>query len=180
MQNLKILNSKEKKNFFLLIQKQFGCMPESDYAYLKNKDNKIYIITKDFSKLNNSNLAFDSVGMYLGALTNDGFRPSIEGSQIIGKTAAKNIVEISKEKLRQWIRGKDITPDSFEAKEEQHSKLKKQLNAKTEKSKKLNKKESEKGIVIVKCKKDCAGSGKILPGKILNYIPKARIISSND
>lgn len=101
---LKILNSKEIKSLLIQIKEQFEAKIDKNYIFLNNND-RIYIVTKEISKIDFSKLRMNSLGMYIGTLEKDGFRPSIEGSQLIGRTAKKNIVEVDPIK---WLKGNQI------------------------------------------------------------------------
>lgn len=101
---LKILNSKEIKSLLSQIEEQFKAKIDKNYIFLNNND-RIYIVTKEISRIDFSKLRMNSLGMYIGTLEKDGFRPSIEGSQLIGKTAKKNIVEVDSIK---WLKGNQI------------------------------------------------------------------------
>ena len=87
--------------------------------------------------------------MYFCELDNHGIRLSIEGSQIVGPEANNNIAEIDEQQTKQWLKGED-----------------------------LEFKGNFSGFVIIKHNNDFLGSGKYKDGKILNYVSKARRISS--
>ena len=57
----------------------------------------------DFSKIN-----VNSLGLYFANIEKE-LRLSIEGSQLIGPSSTKNILEVNETKLNSWISGKDIT-----------------------------------------------------------------------
>ena len=143
--NLKILNKKQIKEILALIKKQWSADIMLDYAFLKDKNDKIFIINKEFTEIDLSKLKINSLGLYIAQLMSDGIRLSIEGSQIIGPKAKKNIIELTKKQLTNWLQGNDIE-------------LKTAL----------------KGYVILKHDSDFIGCGKIKQNKLLNYIPKTR------
>ena len=146
MQQLKILNNKEIKEILNLIEKQWGAKLDLDYAFLKNQKNKVFLINKDLSKIDTSKLRINSIGMYF-CETEKGIRLSIEGSQIIGKKATKNIVEIDEQQAKQWLKGEDL-----------------EING------------NYSGFVILKHKNYFLGCGKFKEDKILNYVGKERRI----
>ena len=115
------------------------------YAVLINKDNKIFIIKKEFANLDIDHLKVNSLGLYIGELKDNTFRLSIEGSQLIGPLAKKNTIELSREELKEWLKGTDIDYTG----------------------------ECE-GFVLVRYGDEFAGSGRIKDGKILNFVPKIR------
>ena len=145
MKRLKILNNKEVKGILKLLDNQFGFKDRLDYVFLMNKKNKIYLVTKDIERIAIDNLRIDAIGLYFGEVNHGSLRLSIEGSQMIGKRARKNIVELDKEDAELWSMGNDIDKE-FDV----------------------------YGFVILKHKKDFIGCGKYKEGKIFNYVPKER------
>jgi NOL1/NOP2/fmu family ribosome biogenesis protein len=147
MQTLNILNTRAVKEIKDIIMKQWECEPELDYAFLRSgKEDNVFIVNKDAAKLELSNLRIDSIGLYLGQMCEDGLRLSIEGSQIIGPFAKKNIIELNREQTEEWFKGHDI-----------------QLNTECT------------GYVILKYQSDYLGCGKAgKNNKIVNYVPKVR------
>jgi len=150
MHKLEILNSKETKEIYKKLKDVFGFEEKLDYAFLMNKDGKIYIVNKEIDKIDFTNLRVDAVGMYFAEIKDGELRLSIEGSQLIGPKAGKNVAELSDEEMRKWLRGID-----FE-------------------------KNLENGFYIMKHGNDFMGTGKCSRGKIYNYVPKARRIMSLD
>lgn len=149
MPELKILNSKEIKEIFGLIEEQWGAKIKLDYGFLKNQKNRIFIISKDISRIDISKLRLNSVGMYFCEIDPKGIRLSIEGSQIIGPKATKNIIELSEEETKKWFKGEDLEKECKEC----------------------------SGFVILKNKNDFLGNGKYANGRILNYVGKMRRVS---
>src|SRR3989338_1467888 len=146
MPELKILNNKEIKEIYRLVEKQWGAKIKLDYGFLKNNKNRIFVVNKDISKIDISKLRLNSVGMYFCEIDSKGIRLSIEGSQIVGPKATKNIIELDEEETRKWFKGEDLEKNC----------------------------ENCSGFVILKNKKDFLGNGKYTNGKILNYVGKTR------
>lgn len=148
MQNLKVMNSKEKKELLKKIKEQYD--PDikdiEKYIFLINPKNKIFIISKDFSKIDITELRINSLGLYFGELYNNELRLSIEGSQIIGKTAKKNILELNEKQAEQWLKGLDLDLQN----------------------------NYESGFYIIKTNYNYIGCGKIVNKKLFNYVPKER------
>ena len=161
MQNLRILNSKETKEILSVLESQYGAdysVLLKSYVLLMNKDNKIFIVNKEFGMLDTSKVRINSLGMYIGELHNNQVRLSIEGTQLLGKDAKKNVFEISKEHERTWLRGKDI--------EVVHENT---------------------GFLIMRCKnddgkdsEDFLGAGKVKNNRLMNFVSKNRRIGSVD
>ena len=152
MPQLKILNKKEIKQILKLIENQWNVKLNPDYAFLRNNKNRIFIINKDIEKIELERLRINSIGIYFCEIDN-GIRLSIEGSQIIGPKASKNIAEITEEQVKQWLKGEDL---EIENKENNYS-----------------------GFLIIKHNNDFLGTGKYKENKILNYVGKSRRINVN-
>jgi len=149
MSQLKILNSKEIKEILKLIEKQWGAKLKLDYAFLKNRKNRVFIVNKDISKIDFSKLRINSFGMYFCEDDNIGIRLSIEGSQIVGPKATKNIVEVNDAQTKQWFKGEDLEISG-----------------------------NYSGFLIIKHNNDFLGTGKYKEGRVLNYVGKSRRIIS--
>ena len=147
MRNLKILNTREIKDILEKVKKQWGAELDLDYAFLLSPKNKIYLVNKEISKIDWSRLRLNNLGLYFGTLTHGKLRLSIEGSQMIGPEAKKNVVELNKDQARQWFNGERIFMDA-----------------------------NSEGFVILRFGQDFLGCGKYSDNKILNYVPKARRI----
>jgi len=141
----KFMTSKEVKVFLKQIEEQFGKVPDiKKNAFVKSKE-RIYMVNRDVDKIDLDQLNINSVGLYIAEVKHGLLRLSIEGSQLIGPTATKNVLEISEEQLKEWFKGNDFKVEGeFE------------------------------GFVILKYEKDYVGSGKYKEGKILNFVPKNR------
>ncbi|MBW2968777.1 hypothetical protein KY314_01530 [Candidatus Woesearchaeota archaeon] len=149
--SLRILPAKEIKFFKKIIKEQWGADFKQDFVFLINTKNRIYLADKDIGKIDLDKLRINNVGMYFGEFRKEKLRLSIEGSQIIGPLAKKNIVEIPDVFVVPWLRGIDIA-----------------LKAKGI------------DFVIMKNKSDFMGCGKITKDKILNFVPKARRLMVED
>jgi len=144
---LRILNKKETERILDRIKEQFAINNfELNYGMLMNKEGKIFLISKDINKVNLSKLRINELGLYIGRLDKE-IRLSIEGSQLFGRYACKNIYEVNEEEASSWMQGNDI-PCNKEF----------------------------KGFVIIKFRDNYLGSGKCKDNKILNYVPKERRI----
>jgi NOL1/NOP2/fmu family ribosome biogenesis protein len=147
--NAKALNSKETKEIVRWLEAQFDAKLDLDYYFFEHENNKIYMANKEITNIQLEKLRIDSVGLYFCRRMPDGFRLTIEGSQIIGKSAKKNVVNLSVEEMNNWLKGQDIDV-----------------------------KGDYKGYVIMRCNNDFLGSGKFKEGRILNYVPKTRRLNT--
>ena len=90
MPELKILNSKEIKEILKMIEKQWGAKIKLDFGFLKNQKNRVFVVSRDISKIDASKLRINSIGMYFCEMDDKGIRLSIEGAQTVGPEAKKN------------------------------------------------------------------------------------------
>ncbi|MEA3515127.1 MAG: hypothetical protein U9R34_06615 [Nanoarchaeota archaeon] len=153
--NLYVLRRKEVKVLLLKLKEQWGFEGELDYVFLKGKEDKIFIATRDITKIEWDNIRINSSGIYIAKETNGQVRLSIEGSQLIGPHATKNVIEISEKLARLWMKGYNIPFDE-------------------------EKGEELKGFQIMKCKDDFMATGIFKENRMLNFVPKNRRISSSD
>ncbi|MHA1605954.1 MAG: methyltransferase RsmF C-terminal domain-like protein [Candidatus Freyarchaeota archaeon] len=86
-----------------------------------------------------------AMGIYFATIMPDGIRLSIEGSQMVGAEAKKNIVEVDDSLADKWLKGETIPVNP-----------------------------SLKGYVIVKNRGDFLGCGKAAGGTLRNFVPKSR------
>lgn len=145
MQQLKILKRKELKKILEIIRKQWDVEVKLDYCFLLNNKNRLFIVNKDIDKVDFSKIRVNNLGLYFGELREGTLRLSIEGSQIIGKYAKRNVLELDDEQLNSWVKGEDFFIES-----------------------------DLKGFVLIKYKDDFYGSGKMIENKLLNFVPKSR------
>ncbi len=142
---LHILNSKQTNEIIGLISEQWGVSFDTDYVFLKHDDGRVYLATRGLASLDFSKMRVNSLGLYLGEVNNDEIRLSIEGAQLIGPKAKKNVVEIGRDMIEKWVGGEDLEIET-----------------------------GASGFVIIKQGEDFFGSGKYKNGRILNFVPKAR------
>ena len=120
-----------------------------EYSFFISPKNKVYIVTNMIREIPFENLRINNTGLYFCELNPGGVRLSIEGSQMIGKHATKNILVVDDETAVKWLRGEDLV----------HA-------------------ESSEGFILVKNNSDFLGCTKFRDGKLLNFTPKARRIQS--
>jgi NOL1/NOP2/fmu family ribosome biogenesis protein len=150
MLNSKFLNNKESKDILKQVEAQWGAKLSLEFTFLKNNKNRIFMVSDEIKNIDLEKLRINSIGLYFCEIGKD-IRLTIEGSQLIGPKATKNILEISDEQVKQWLRGEDLDLDSIQ-----------ELS----------------GFVILKNGSDFLGTGKFKENKILNYLGKSRRISS--
>lgn len=145
--NYKILSKKESTKIIEDLKEQFGIKDlKLDYGFVQKED-KIFLISKDLAKIDYKELRINNIGLYFCTIANNGIRLSIEGSQIIGKKATKNVIEIFDEELQYWFNGEALVRKNIS------------------------------GFVLIKHNNDFLGCGYGKEGLIINYIPKERRVS---
>lgn len=163
MQNLKILNKKESFAIFDEINEQWDSKIDlsSRFVLMQNSKDKYYIANRDVFDFPLEKLRISRIGLYFGELQRDGFRLSIEGAEIVGKSAQKNVIELSDEQVEEWIRGKDV-----------------ELGKREELTQKYS------GFLIIKNNSAFYGCGKykisedFARASIINFYPKIRRVNS--
>ena len=143
---LKLMNKKQTKEILALIKKHFDADTNfENYAFFMSEKDKVYIINRDIDMIDFQSLRIDNIGMYLAHVKDNKIRLSIEGSQLIGQSAKKNVYELNESESKQWIMGEDIETEN----------------------------DSEE-FVLIKHNNDFFGTGKIKNKKILNFVTKGR------
>ncbi|MBM3247796.1 hypothetical protein FJZ17_04645 [Candidatus Pacearchaeota archaeon] len=100
-----ILNKKEVKQLLTRLEKQFNVKINLDYIFIKNNKGKIFIINKNFSKLDTKKLRINNIGLYF-CKEEGNLRLSIEGSSLLKN--AKNILELNEEQMKKYLQGQEL------------------------------------------------------------------------
>lgn len=140
----KILTSKEIRGIHSQLEEQFGFTGKLDYGFIQNKEDNLYIITRDVAMIDWQKLHVTAMGNYFGELKK-GLRLSIEGSQLVGPKCTKGIIDLDTNDVMLWLKGNDLPT-----------------------------KHKTPGLVIIRHGKDYLGCGSVKEGMILNFVPKIR------
>ncbi|MBI4153354.1 hypothetical protein HY497_02425 [Candidatus Woesearchaeota archaeon] len=109
MKELAILNSRDVKGILKKLDEQFGIHCTLDYAFLMDQHKKIWLIHKDVNLVDFEQLRINSMGLYFAEINKYGeIRLTIEGSQLVGKLASKNVLILGKEQVKQYFKGEDV------------------------------------------------------------------------
>ena len=142
------MNAKERKHLIAWMTERYGPpLGEWSDLFFQNPKGRVFLLTPVFSRLPTQDLRVNALGLYLGRLDAGGIRLSIEGAQMVGSWAVKNVVELSADETRQWMNGED-----------------------------LENKDGLEGPVLVRHGKDFYGSGRASGERLLNFVPKERRI----
>ena len=149
IKNAEVLNSKRIKQILQLLKLQWNYSETFEYGFLQ-KENDLFLITRDLDKIDVQEVNVNSLGMYFGELRHDTLRLSIEGSQIVGKNATKNVMELNNEQLQHWLRGDDMDVANIKGNY------------------------GDNNFVLIKHEKNFYGCGRVKDGTLLNFVPKSR------
>lgn len=149
MQKISFMPKKRVKEILALVKKQWDADVALDYAFLTTEKGRLYIINREISQVSLEKLRVNSLGLYLGELSDNEVRLSIEGSQLIGLRAKRNIMDLTAGQAKEWMQGIDLEI------------------------------KGNPGFQLIKYKDDFLGSGKIRNGKLLNYVNKSRRLNLN-
>ena len=150
MQKLIILNTREIKKIKEVIKNDFGYSLKSDYAYLRNDKNRIFLVNKDLGRLDIDKLKIDKIGLYFAEVKHNHVRLSKEGSQLLAKEAEKNkvtlenVVEFSEKEMKDYFQGIDLEKDLGD----------------------------DNKFILLKYNQEIFGCAKYKEKKILNFLPK--------
>ena len=99
MQKIKILSKKEIKNIKKKLDEQWGFSDDLNFTFLISNKGRINIVNQEVFDIDDTKLRIDSLGLYFATLIHNELRLSIEGSQIVGPKATKNVFEITDDDL---------------------------------------------------------------------------------
>ena len=160
MQVVERLNAKKTRDVEEFLDAQYGFTDELPYVFLlQTKTMKLLLLTQEAADAPLNLLRVNSQGLYLAevneAQTN--FRLSIDGTQIIGPKATKNVLELTNDEFDLWVRGNSLPVDES---------LKERLT-------------DLSGYIIIKNSLgDFFGVANQKDGELMNFIPKARRVQS--
>ena len=107
MKYFKLLNKKDIKKLNLQLKRQFDNEFDfKSYLVYKTPKNRVYIVNKEFSKLDKNKLKINNIGLYIFSIEDDGLRFSIDGSQMF--KAKKNIIELNEKQFKEWMTGNNL------------------------------------------------------------------------
>ncbi len=149
--NVIVLNSKDRKHIRQFLNNQFGIssLPEGVFFCFSEKDN-VYFANRDVFDEDQFLLRIKTFGLLFGSYLEDGFRLSIEGSQLVGSSATKNIFELSNQDKESWLQGLSLSVDL----------------------------DFDEGEILLKQGNDFFGSAYFKEGSIKNVLPKSRILKT--
>jgi NOL1/NOP2/fmu family ribosome biogenesis protein len=148
---VKKMSENEKREIERIVEKNYGAKIDlSSFDCYINNRNEIYFVSKSVKERLISIASF--VGVYFGRLKrNEKIQLSVEGSQIVGKLASRNIAIVDDENISRYMEGLECKWSEL-------------INCEVN------------NFVLIKNGNDFFGSGILREDKIENLVPKARRI----
>ena len=140
---MKILSKKQIRELMNLLDKQFGFNNELDYILIKDSRD-YYITNKSLGKINFNSLNVKRIGVFFGKVIGNNFILSIEGSQIIGNSSNKHIIDMDAEEIKSWFKGMNL------------------------------RKSLDNGVYLLRYKNDFVGTCKVVNNELINSLDKSR------
>lgn len=153
IKKMKILDKEEVERIEEIVESNYGTKIDlKQFLVLETFEEKIWLATKNLLNLELGKLPINSIGMNFGKLKrNDKINLTVEGSQIVGATAVKNIAVLDEENTKKFMQGSDVKPE-------------KEINC------------DYHNFAIVKFEEDILGSSLLTEKGIENQLPKSRRI----
>ena len=134
-----------------ILKKNYGVeFNFKEFNVYQNKEGKIYLVSKGIDR----KMVEKSIraGLYFGKIKrNEKIQLSVEGAQLIGGDAKKNVVVVDKKNLLRFMEGFDVVPRKLIECEEHN-------------------------FVLVTNGRDFFGCGLLAEGKVRSLVPKGRRI----
>lgn len=148
MTDIKILNRAEKAEVESNLRGQFG-IGSVPGKIVKRNEERLFLFTGDIDEKRLERLEkitfIERMGVYFAKIEHGFIRLSIEGSQLLGPQADKNIFSLDQNQTEEWMKGRELLIRT-----------------------------GSKGFLIMKHGQDFLGTGKASEAKIGNFIPKTR------
>jgi len=152
--SLEILDKAEVEGLQRTIDKNFGgSFRLRDYGVMLGSEERVWLAARDVFVFDFSKLPANSIGLNFGKMKrNEKMRLTIEGAQLVGATAERNVAVVADNDAERFLRGEDIGAKHAENCEEHN-------------------------FVIVKAESGrILGSALLAEGKLKNFLPKSRRI----
>ncbi len=142
------LKRAEKERIIEKLNNQFG-IKNLPYLLIRHGRERIRAFSGSLSREEleklGENINIELVGIYLGKEEHEGIRLSHDAPSILHNQITKNIIELTEEQAKEWLKGRDL-----EIKSDIH------------------------GFVILKYNEFLIGCGKSSGERITNFVPKER------
>jgi len=143
-----VINAKMRKRILSHLRERFGIDWDGDVVLLLDPSQRLYGAARDIFGVVDKIPRIDTLGNYWGEWRDDEFRFSIEGAQLFGAKAAKNVLILSREEAVAFMQAKKVAGESQPWVQD--------------------------GFVIVRCGEDFIGCGRLAHGELVPFIAKNR------
>jgi NOL1/NOP2/fmu family ribosome biogenesis protein len=106
------LRKRESDKVKELLLETYGFIAPKGWLFYYLGNNKVWVLKEEFLSLPIGSLNVEVMGIYFCHFEPDVFRLSTEGAMIVGKTASKNILQITEKEAEELIRGFDIDKET--------------------------------------------------------------------
>ena len=144
----------EVSDFEKMIERIYGTKIKFNHWLFKVFGYEIYIVNKEIASIDINVPSIMSLGLSLGKIKGDRMQLTVEGSQIIGKTATINIAIIDEKNLNNFLQGMNFSAGQL-------------INC------------DDGQIVLIKFKDYFVGCGLLNKDTIKNVLPKSKRIFSD-
>jgi NOL1/NOP2/fmu family ribosome biogenesis protein len=148
----RFLTRKEMREINDKLEEQHGCSFDIDsYHYMETAKGDLNMISRDIERIDYNNINEVSAGLYVADIKGQ-LRLSLEGTQLLGKYATKNVIELDDDEWERWLKRESISSERFN--------------------------EFEKGYYIIKNEDDYFGCGFLDDGLLKTFVPKSRSLQT--
>jgi len=153
--SLEILDKRERERLQEILDKNYKSGFElKDFGVMSGSEERIWLAAKEVFAFDFSKLPVNSVGLNFGKLKqNNKMRLTIEGAQLVGESAERNVAVVADMVAERFLRGEDIEAVKNAENCEEHN-----------------------FVIVKKEKGEIIGSALFAEGKLKNFLPKSRRI----
>ena len=139
------LDEQWEAEMWRLMGTQFGVNPLPGCRLLRSGQHRIRLVSLEAYQLMRLIPKPEVAGLYLGELGPSGIRLSLDGSQLLGPHATKQVISLTSGQAEAWLKGETIDVE-----------------------------DRCRGYVIVRHQSDILGCGSLSGGRLHNFLPKDR------
>ncbi|MFX1508943.1 MAG: hypothetical protein ACFFBR_01425 [Promethearchaeota archaeon] len=139
------IDSARETHIWQLLYSQFGIPKLAGFRFLKSGRKRIRLISDAAFALLSELPYTGTTGLYIGEYSPTAFRLSMDGAQLLGTHATKQIVQLTRLQAETWLRGESV-----------------------------NYEDDRRGYVIVTHNDTILGCGSLSHGILRSYVPKIR------
>jgi len=162
------MTRKEKEKIVQLLKKQFG-IQEVQGLIVQRGEERLFLYQGSLTAPEiwelEKTIPIERVGTYFAKLIpgENEIRLSIEGTHILKDQITENILELTEEQAKKYLKGEELYFDEINY-----------LSSKSENEIANEPEKFTRGFKVIKFKEDFWGCGKVSEKKISNFIPKNR------